>query len=73
MFWSRSHVILIKGNNLTYIGYNINYMNVFELLRDNSSLLDELEKMFYILLNSIDCKIINQCGMRFKFHSKNKK
>jgi hypothetical protein len=48
-------------------------MNVFELLRDNSSLLDELEKMFYMLLNNIDCKIIDQCGMRFKSHSKNKK
>jgi hypothetical protein len=35
----------------------------------------ELEKIFYLFLNNIDCKTLNQCGMRFEksfnFYSKN--
>ena len=36
------------------------------MIKRGLSTLDELGKMFYLFLNSIDWEILGQCGMRFK-------
>jgi len=35
MFWSRLYVALIKGNKWANIIYNMNYIKIFEWLRDD--------------------------------------
>jgi len=37
MLWSWPQIVLINDRNDTDIGYNINYINVFEWLIDDSS------------------------------------
>jgi hypothetical protein len=57
---------LNRGNKLTDIMYNMNYMKVFEWLRKWFITLGELEKMFYLFLNSINWEILGQCEIRFE-------